>query len=249
MKWKSHTAIAQAIAREMGLSDDLERALCTGSVEPDKRPDRAFKVSRGGRTYIGRAPHHAPPTGTIMAYVWRARRAYLQGNDYWAVKSLGRALHYVQDKSVHTGFRGWKHDSREEELADLVPPRKAVREGIERAVCSPGFVRECILAVRPRKDPQEAMYQATLVSSAIFASVIGPPDAEDQFAAEYRTKVRRHHMRIAAAGATISISALFAFMLDQPLIILPGVVGGAALVGLDLGYYRVRSEGSWFGLE
>jgi hypothetical protein len=248
MKWKNHTAIARAISKEMGLSEELERALCSGSVEPDKRPDLAYRVSKGGRTYIGRAPHHHPPTGTIMAYVWRARRAYLEGNDYWAVKSLGRALHYVQDKSVHTGFRGWKHDAREEDLADLEPPRAAVLEGIDRAVCSPRFVRECILAVRPRRDSRDALYQATLFSSAIFASVIAPPDAEERFVADYNRRVRSHRLKVAAAGGIFAVSVLGAFLLQQPLLA-AGAAAGVAIVGLDLGYYRVRREGEWFGLH
>jgi hypothetical protein len=248
MKWKNHTAIARAISKEMGLSDELERALCSGSVEPDKRPDLAYRVSKGGRTYIGRAPHHHPPTGTIMAYVWRARRAYLEGNDYWAVKSLGRALHYVQDKSVHTGFRGWKHDAREEDLADLEPPRAAVLEGIDRAVCSPRFVRECILAVRPRRDSRDALYQATLFSSAIFASVIAPPDAEERFVADYNRRVRSHRLKVAVAGGIVAVSVLGAFLLQQPLLA-AGAAAGVAIVGLDLGYYRVRREGEWFGLH
>jgi starch phosphorylase len=43
MKWKSHVSIAKAIALEMGLPEELERGLCNGSVEPDRRPDAAFR--------------------------------------------------------------------------------------------------------------------------------------------------------------------------------------------------------------
>jgi hypothetical protein len=249
MKWKSHTAIARAIAVEMNLPDELERAFCAGSVEPDKRPDLAYRVSKRGRTYVGRAPHHMPSTGTIMTYAWRARKAYLAGNDYWAVKSLGRGLHYVQDKCVHTGFRGWKHDARENEIADVVPPRRAVREGIEMARCSPHFVRDCIVAVRPRRDPRRAMYDATKFSSAIFASVIGPVDAEERFSADYERAFKGHRHRYVAACAMMAASSAAAYTLMDPLILVPGVLAAVAAVRIDPTYYRLMDEAEWFGLE
>ncbi len=249
MKWKSHTAIARAIAQEMGLSDELEKALCAGSVEPDKRPDRAFKVNKKGRTYIGRAPHHLPPTGTIMAYAWRSRKAYLLGNDYWAVKSLGRALHYVQDKCVYTGFMGWAHDANEDELADLTPPVSAVQQGIDRAVCSPFFVRECVNAVRPRKDPRTALFEATLFSSAIFASVLGPPDAEMEFREDYRRAITAHRLRYAAGACLAAGSVGIAYLVQQPLSLLLGGAAALATVRIDPRFYHLQDEAEWFGLE
>lgn len=248
MKWKSHTAIARAIADELALPEELEHALCDGSVEPDRRPDAAYRVGKRG-TYIGRAPHHIPPTGTIMAYVWRARKAYLLGNDYWAVKSLGRALHYVQDKSLSKGFRDWTHDSREEDVADLVPPREAVRRGIDMAVCSPYFVRQCVESVRPRKDPEEVMYQATLFSAAIFASVIGPPEAERGFVRQYHRARRGHTARWALALGAVGVSCTVAYWATQPLLVLLGAATAAALVRIDPDFYHLRSEAEWFGLE
>lgn len=249
MKWKSHTAIARAISIEMGLPDELEKALCAGSVEPDKRPDRAFRVGKKGSTYIGRAPHHQPPTGTIMAYAWRARKAYLMGNEYWAAKSLGRALHYVQDKCVHPGFMHWSHDSREEDVADLKPPREAVLRGLDLAVCSPFFVRQCVLSVRPRKDASEAMYEATLFSSAIFASVLGPLDSEEGFHRDYDHAVRGHRLRYAMAGAVGSSSIIAAYLTMEPLLLAVGAIGTFAAVRIDPDFYHLRDEAEWFGIS
>jgi len=48
MKWKSHTSIARAIADELAMPEELERALCAGSVEPDKRPDAAYREGKKG---------------------------------------------------------------------------------------------------------------------------------------------------------------------------------------------------------
>lgn len=230
------------------MPEELERALCAGSVEPDKRPDAAYREGKKG-IYIGRAPHHQPPTGTIMAYLWRSRRAYLVGNDYWALKNLGRALHYIQDKSVSPGWRFRKHDAREEEVADVSPPQEAVVEGMERAVCSPFFVRECVKAVRPLKNPEDIMYQATLYSAAIFAAVIGPPHAEEEFVERYRRAQRGHLQRWKMAAVAAGISCLAALLTSNPLLTLPGVAGAAALICIDPDYYRLHSEAEWFGLE
>ncbi len=249
MKWKSHTAIARAIAEEMGLPDDLEEELCEGSVDPDRRPDAAMKVDRMGRTFIGRAPHHDPPAGIIMSHAWRSREAYLRGDGRQAVRCLGRALHYIQDKSVSPGLLDRSHDLREEDIADLVPPREAVRKGIDMAVCSPLFVRECVRAVRPRQDPREAMYQATLFSAAIFASVLGPPDSEGRFISDYGKARRNRRCRYAAAGMAAASSILISLLLTQPLALIAGAAAVLAAVLLDHGYHDLREEAEWFGIR
>lgn len=249
MKWKSHAAIARTIAEEMGLPRVLEEELCEGSVDPDRRPDAALKISGSGRTFIGRAPHHAPPTGIITGHAWRSREAYLRGDDRQAARYLGRALHYIQDKSVSAGFMGRSHDPREEDIADLVPPRDAVRKGIDMAVCSPLFVRECVKAVRPRKDPQEAMYQATLFSAAVFASVLGPPDSEERFISEYDRARRGRRYRYAAAAAVSGISIIASILLAQPFLLAAGAIATLAAVLLDTSYCDLKEEAEWFGIK
>lgn len=249
MKWKSHRAIALAISREAGLPPDLERALCEGSIEPDKRPDALVRVGKRGKAYLGRASHHTPPTGMIMAYVWRARKAYLLGNDYRAVKSLGRALHYVQDKCVHTGFMNLAHDSREAAIAELEPSPSVVRQGIDMAVCSPAFVKGCITKVRPRRDPQEAMFQATLYSSAIFASVFFFDSDAERFIQRYDRAVRGRKVRIWTALGLLAITVLLTFLLEQPLLIPVGAVAGASVIRFDPDYYNLKGSALWFGME
>ncbi len=249
MKWKSHKAIARAISQEMGLSYDLEKAFCDGSVEPDKRPDPLLRIGKNGRGYIVRAPHHHPHIGTVMAHAWMARRAYLQGNDYWAVKSLGRALHYVQDKSVHTGFMFLAHDSREEAIAKIDPPLKAVVRGMDMAVCSPDFVRKCITKVRPRRNAKEAMYEATLYSSAIFASIFTSPKTTERFLNDYRKAVRRRRLRWLSAVGIVMMSVLAVTILGHPIMAVLGAVMAAAIVVIDPHYRRLKGEAEWFGVR
>jgi len=249
MKWKRHRAIARAISQEFGLPYDLERALSDGSVEPDRRPDPLLRFGKHRRGYVVRAPHHHPHTGTVMGHAWMARRAYLQGNYYWALRSLGRALHYVQDKSVHTGFMFLSHDSREEAIARMDPPLEAVVRGMDMAVSSPDFVRKCIIKVRPRRNAKDAMYEATLYSSAIFASVFTSPGTTERFLSDYRRAVRRRRLRWLSAAGTIALSILAAIMFDSPIIVVPGTVMAAAFLAIDPHFHRLKGEAEWFGVR
>ena len=58
------------------------------------------------------------------------------------MKSLGRALHYIQDKSVSKGFLGLSHDTREEELSHQLISEDAIKRGIDIAVCSPHYIKQ-----------------------------------------------------------------------------------------------------------
>ncbi len=249
MKWKSHKAIARAIAREMQLPKELEKALSDGSVEPDRLPDALFRMGKNGRGRIIRAPHHHPHTGMVMDYAWRARRAYLQGNDYWAAKSLGRALHYIQDKSVNTGIMFLAHDSRERAIAALEPPPTAVAKGVGMAISSPKFVRKCILKVRPRRNPRDSMYDATLYSSAIFASVFTSPRTTEKFLREYRRAARNHRWRWIAAIGMLAMAAVSYLFLGLLLAAVVEAALAATLVLLDPDYRRLRKEAEWFGVQ
>ncbi|NLI74503.1 MAG: hypothetical protein GX369_07020 [Euryarchaeota archaeon] len=246
MKWKSHIAIARAISIEMGLPEEMERGLCSGSVEPDRRPDAIYR-KQGKTLRIARAPHHTPHMDTIMAYIWRARRAYLIGNDYWAVKNLGRALHYVQDKCVSPGKGFRKHDVREEYVADLTPPMEAVVDGIEIAVCSPDFVQQCVAEIRPLKHPEEILFQATLYSAAISAAVLGPLEPEDKMINKYYRTIRLHKLRpfIGSMAAVTSITSIF---FNYYLISISTAMVAAVAIA-NPRYGRVCEEAEWFGLQ
>ncbi len=248
MKWKNHVAIAKQLAKEFGLSTELEKALCSGSIAPDKRPDAMIKRDKNGRVFIGRAPHHQALTNIIMAHVWDARMAYLSGNDYYAMRCMGKALHYIQDKSVSVGFLGLSHDSREEDIGKLTVPPDAIRRGICSAVPSPLFIKECVNAVRPKKDPYEALYQASLFSAAVFASTIGSAEAEEGYRHEMIAARKRHyHVIVPVACSLTAALIIYGLIFGEPLAIIAGPIGGFLLVRSDLAYYRKKEDSEWFG--
>ncbi len=102
--------------------------------------------------------------------------AFLEGDFEEASRDMGRALHYIQDRSVSKGWRGLSHDRREAAVAEVRVPVRAIEIGIEGAVSSPIFVRECILATKEQREPVRSVFQASMISAAVAKAVVSDPD-------------------------------------------------------------------------
>ena len=116
------------------------------------------------------------------------------------------------------------------------------------AVSSPDLLGS-IIKVRPRRNAKDAMYEATLYSSAIFASVFTSPEATGRFLVDYRKAVRRRRLRWLSAAGTIALSILAAIMFDSPIIVVPGTVMAAAFLAIDPHFHRLKGEAEWFGVR
>ncbi|MEM0203329.1 MAG: hypothetical protein QXO16_03605 [Archaeoglobaceae archaeon] len=82
MKWETHKAIAQGIAKTLGLPRELERELLQGVVEPDIERE-ADEVH-----------HDASRMNEVKKLVWMARKARLNCGDKGSSYSrTGFALH------------------------------------------------------------------------------------------------------------------------------------------------------------
>jgi hypothetical protein len=143
MKWRSHLSIGKAIADRLELPQGERKAFLDGIVEPDRHKERM-----NGPGYSYRIGHHRPPRRIIMLHIWAARRSLLRNDTYQGYRHLGMALHYLQDKSTSKGFMGLSHKRREEKLADVVVPRKAIEKGLSRYVSSPEFIERSISLTR-----------------------------------------------------------------------------------------------------
>jgi hypothetical protein len=256
LKWKSHIAIAKAIADSMGFPKDLEREFSQGSIEPDKRPDKVVGVSGRGRVYVARAPHHRPSLSVVMKHIWNARRSYLNNDYLESVKSLGRALHYVQDSCLSKGFLGLSHGSREEDLLSQKVSVEFIEAGLKRAVCSPHYVKDTIRKVRPSADLREIMSQACLYSAAIAKAVLGekkPPNklVEDfQSAKEkYRERTIPVSISILLGAVLVSIAAFTLWHIESwqlALLLILSIFAGYLAQRLDLKYHYLKEEAKWF---
>lgn len=250
MKWKNHIAIAKAISKSLGLPKELEKALSQGSIEPDKYPDKVLRVGRRGRIYTARAPHHNPELGVIMKHIWNARLAYLNGDNFQAMKSLGRALHYIQDKSVAKGFLGLSHDSREDNLSFQTIPEDAIERGIDIAICSSHYVKKTINSAKPKKDLDEIMDQACLYSAAIAKAVIGEKKPPNELMENFKSAKESYYKRTLPVSIGISTVILIASIIVQNLLfIIFGILAGYIVQRLDLKYYYLKEEAKWFGTK
>ncbi len=245
MKWKSHTAIARAIAEEADIHGDSRQALYQGVIDPDRSPDYHRKRSTNGKNTFSRAAHHHPSTSMVMSYVWEAREAYLKNDQVTAMRSIGRALHYIQDKSVSRGFRGWTHDLREEAVSKLEVPAEEVKRGFSAAQSSPDFVRECIVKVKNKKNPRKALKEGTYYSALIFASVFAPAENSCEMRIKSLQQYRHRKILLAVSITTAVLSAVSLFFGLYAVTVITASAA-AVMFAANKGYKYVKRKASWY---
>lgn len=258
MKWKSHKAIAKAISNSLGLPNSLAKALSNGSIEPDKKPDIGWRTGRKGRLYRARIRHHfaIPPYNLIMDYIWKARFAYLMGNDMQAMGNLGRALHYIQDSSVNPGFLYLSHDSLEDQLLSGNFPYHSIIEGINAAICSPHFIKNSIMCLKPRNNVSEILDQASRYSALVVKSVIGDKTPSTELLEKHKSSRVRYYKRTVPVSIGVFSAFLYAsiillyysFAFVAFVIFLLG--SGISLSNLYSAKFRYyKKELKWFGIQ
>lgn len=265
MKWKTHKLISIAIANALNLPKNLEKSFIDGSVWPDKYPEKSLV---GGRqSYY--ASHHNPETEIIMKHIWKARLTYLKrGNNFLTMRSIGRALHYIQDKSVSKGFLSLSHNSREKEVSLQVIPEDAIKKGLDIAICSPNFIRKCIKDTKSKEKPSEIIYQACIYSAAITKAVIKDKVPSNELVKNFQLAKERYRTKtipLAIIIALIVFGLVFVgYILKLYQIsavtnlqyfgvvligIFTGFLAGYIIQRLDFKYYSLKEEMKWFGVK
>ncbi|MCE5261160.1 MAG: hypothetical protein LLG21_04165 [Euryarchaeota archaeon] len=244
MKWRSHISIGKAIADRLELPPGERKAFLDGLVEPDRHKER---IGSQRRSY--RVGHHHPSHRTFMLHVWIARRSFLRNDRYQGYRHLGMALHYLQDRSTSKGLLGLTHSRREEALAKLDVPERAIVLGMQGAVSSPRFVSRSLALTKPLKDPREVMVQASFRSAAVAAAVV---DLERPrgLRQRYQALHRRHSLILlpaAIASLAIGLSLSAAMASPVPLVLSAGVSLGAIV--LDRPYVHLSRLVEWYGLK
>ena len=238
MKWKTHIAIAKAISKSLYISKDLERSLSQGSIEPDK--------------YEIHTSHHHPELRVIMNHIWDARLAYLNGDFHQTTRSLGRALHYVQDKSVYKGYYDTSHDTRENDLCSQKIPTDAIWYGLHNTKykCSPYFCEKIIENIKPKENSSEIIYQACLYSAVIIKTVIGEKTASNELIEDFKSSKKRYYNRTIPLSIGVSGLILTLSIIQQSLLLLPfGILAGYIVQKLDFKYHYLKKEVEWFGVK
>ena len=243
----------------LGFPKDLEKAFSQGSIEPDKRPDKIVRVGGRGRAYRSRAPHHKPRLGVVMKHVWNARLSYLDKDHIEAVKSLGRALHYVQDSCVSKGFLSLSHNSREEDLLRQMVSEDSIKMGFNMAVCSPHYVKDTIRSVKPSGDLSEIMRQACLYSAAIAKAVLGEKKPSSKLLVDFGSANEKYRKRTIPVSIgviiVILLASLVAFIFWRlelwhlAILVASSISAGYIAQRFDLKYHYLKEEAKWFRIR
>jgi hypothetical protein len=245
VKWKSHRAITSEVCAALGLEDRYCELMLAGAVEPD----RHHEVRRDHRGLLRRVRHHGSPDQVILIFIWKARKAYLEGDYEEASRDMGRALHYIQDRSVAKGWRGRAHDRREAAVAARPVPVRAISIGMEGAVSSPWFVRDCVQATKERSEPDRIMFQASMMSAAVAKAIVSDPDPPLGLEGAVR-RAHRAYLLISwplAIGLTVGLVLLgvstgFQLHYVAPLALL-------VPIPLRARYRRLVRLSQWYGLD
>lgn len=216
MKWESHKKITGIAAKIIGLSSKAVKLLTDASILPDKDPDyEVRRVKRGNKTVEKkyRLRHHDNPRTKklIFKYAREARKKYKSGDleEIWT-QDLGRACHYVQDYvvNVHRKILFFKvkdmnvHDKFERRLTREEVPYEDMKK-IAREDWYPSKFKSLVdKTLKESKTPQEAMYRASLVTTALIKLVTKPRVPREVF-----EKYRK--WKIIFASTVITTSAFF----------------------------------------
>jgi len=250
MKWKTHIRIARAVADVLGIHGSEREALARGSIEPDKISDYEYRVGRRGRVYSTKVAHHKASTSVIMSNLYKARRHYLYGDRRQAMRYLGRALHYIQDRVTGKGFLGLFHERIERRTTEVGIDYYEIRRGAEECVPLPSVIEQIINSVAFRSnDPREIMKRACYISGFVASAVLAPP-VNRELVEEYYRLERRHNRVFIPASMVASLVAMGAIYM----VTLNAVIASLSLIlmpillSLDRSYSRVRKDIQWYSL-
>ncbi len=198
MIWRDHKRMAARMAEEFDLPRE---ALIEGAVEPDRRRTLTHTWPKARRT--------------TRSALYRARRAFLQGNLKRAARFLGIVSHYIADGMVHetidTFHKAKEHSRIEDELGGMVEVAALPNVDLgEEGLADGEFVfGEIDALVREGLDRERLGRALSLLGSA----VTGPTEAPSELVATRDDFIRRiNHSRFKILGLAAGTPGVFRFL-------------------------------------
>ncbi|QLH74769.1 MAG: hypothetical protein HPY73_04460 [Methanomassiliicoccales archaeon] len=243
MKWKSHAAITRAVCKELGVPEHYEEMIVDGAVEPDRNP---VLVGRSTTKRL-RVAHHGRSDRATTVLLWKARAAYLDGDDEHACRHLGRALHYIQDRCVSRCLSWHRHCLLEERIMELAVPHGQVINGIRHSKSSPDFIRSCVKAIRPSSEPFSALAQATFYSAAIISSVLDGPDPPPSIEEMLRRSSIIRTITLVTSAVSATILIFLALGSAGPLLLVLLIIPAVSMAISERRYRSLIELAEWHG--
>jgi hypothetical protein len=176
LRRSTHKEIGNRILEQLQLSDSPQA--------------HAFRVAVSAPdTWGEEEPHHSGRDEEIRGLILEARRLRLRGDDKGSMRSLGYALHYLQDHWTHTPGRGPPHHAYErrvdeaplrgerEDAPNLTEDARRTYEEVDRLLSAGVHGREETLRLAslipgegsPAQDKQYAYRVSLCVASSILS--------------------------------------------------------------------------------
>ncbi len=230
MIWRDHKRMAARMAEEFDLPRE---ALIEGAVEPDRRRTLTHTWPKARRT--------------TRSALYRARRAFLQGNLKRAARFLGIVSHYIADGMVHetidTFHKAKEHSRIEDELGGMVEVAALPNVDLgEEGLADGEFVfGEIDALVREGLDRERLGRSLSLLGSA----VTGPTEAPSELVATRDNFIRRiNHSRFKILGlAAGAAGAAAGLIFRDPVFLLP--LPFLALAAGNPGVFRFLARYGW----
>ena len=257
MKWETHRRITKFAWRKLGLSEKWTRTIAEASLLPDKIPEKTLRVGSSGRVYEGRVPHHEINPDLIMDHIWKARTSFLKRDIIQFVKSLGYALHYIQDgvvsmnkKFLLFSYKSYEmHEEIEKYLKTVPVPSNStlIEKCTKISIKTPQQLEKIIKTIKPKKDPEKIMILACMYTILTIGAVVNPNKLPEKYKRYYIYCAERHIKLLLSFSLFSLIASLLLIYFSSFLFIFLPLIVVYGVHKLDCSYIDSAMIAEWYG--
>ena len=264
MKWKTHRTITKFACKKLNWPEEYIEPLLEACVEPDRNREKELTQNEYGETYHARVSHHSKnpdeiDDSRVMKHIWDARVSFLRGNNLHFIKSLGYALHYIQDGAVSKYRKilffereSYKtHNKREEDLRFIPFPskHKIIEKCARTIIKTPQKLEASIQKLSPKKDPKDIMLFASAYTLLTLNAVGNRNAFPDTYKKSYLYYGQRHGKFLLYSLLISLFISLFLIYFFSPLYIVLPLIIVCIIHKLDSKYHEFAKIAKWYGKE
>jgi len=257
MKWETHRRITKFAWRKLNLPERWTGSVAEASLLPDRVPDKTLKVGSSGKVYEGRVPHHEPNPDLIMKHIWKARLSLLKRDRIQFVKSLGYALHYIQDgmvsmnkKFLFFSYKSYEAHEKIEEDLRLVPlpsNAKLIEKCTKTVIKTPQQLERVIQKVSPREDIENIMLLASVYTLVTIGAIVNGNKFPESYKRNYLHYADRHAKFLLASTLISLVITLPLIYFSSILFVFFPFIVIYSIHKLDFSYSRSAKIAEWYG--
>lgn len=250
MRTKTHSMIAELLAKKIRLNKHLKNRFKKAMINPDRKYSPKYRHHNLRWTY-----------SKILNDIMCSRIAFIKDDLNTCLYFLGKALHYVQDAYIISPSKKYGnkllHDFIEREIEKLDIPIRKVEDGFNSAESSPFFIKRVIREIEISSDPKEVLEFALETSAKIVGAVFSSPNPPEDLKHNYKVIKRKHRRKytlisifiiilgiIIAFFIILSFGFLSGFCIFIFLLLISGIIEG-----MDKEYNEIKEMAEWYGIK